>query len=174
MALAQAQRQARALDYSMTNGQQQQTNNVLPDAAYGPPGNRDRQGLSNGDTNVSVIVNNGLRNFSLATSLGSDPTSAAEVLLSSKYAPRKGSPKLVSAVAETRGEEGNTVLVYQFEYTVDRGEKAKPLQAISVVAGSRAGDAFITLTVVSTQEEWDSNPIVDERLRRVASSFKLV
>ena len=171
LALAQAQRQARVLDYSM----QQQSTNVLPDAAYGPPGRLDNQGLSNGDTNVSVIINKDVRNFSLASSsLGSDPTSAAEILLSSKYAPRKGMPKLISATKQVRGDENNQVPVYQFEYTVDRGEKAKPLRAISVVAGSKAGDAFVTLTVVSTMEEWDSKPVVDARLRRVADSFKLV
>lgn len=173
LALAQAQRQARVLDYSMQQNNQQSTN-VLPDAAYGPPGRLDSQGLSNGDTNVSVIINNGVRNFSLASSLGSDPTSAAETLLSSKFAPRKGLPKLVSAIEQVRGDENNKVPVYQFEYTVDRGEKYKPLRAISVVAGSKAGDAFVTLTVVSTMEEWDNKPVVDERLRRVASSFKLV
>ena len=187
LALAQAQRQARVLDYSMqqnnnnNNQQRRSTSNVLPDAAYGPPGRLDSQGLSNGDTNVSVIINNGVRNFSLASSLGSDPTTAAETLLSSKYAPRKGLPTLVSAMEQVRGggddddDEANKVPVYQFEYTVDRGEKYKPLRAISVVAGSQAGDAFVTLTVVSTMEEWDNNkPLVDERLRRVASSFKLV
>jgi len=177
LALAQAQRQAKALDYSMASSSSQQqgssNGNTLPDAAYGPPGRLDSQGLSNGDTNVSVIVNTGVRNFSLASSLGNDPKSAAEVVLSLSNNSRR---KLVSAVEERRGDDddGNGgVPVYIFEYTVDRGERAKPLRALSLVAGSRAGDAFVTLTVVSTEEEWE-NPRVEERLRKIAESFKLV
>lgn len=172
LALAQAQRQARALDFSMdSSGQHQQAQQqTLPDAAFGPPGRLDSRGLSNGDTNVSVIINNGVKNFSLSSSLGSDPTSAAEVLLSSKFGPRRP-VNLVSAFEERRGN--NDIPVYQFEYTVDRGEKAKPLRAISVVAGSLAGDAFVTLTVVSLDEDWEK-PLVDKRLRQVAKSFKLV
>eukprot|EP00571_Detonula_confervacea_P014646 CAMPEP_0172309080 /NCGR_PEP_ID=MMETSP1058-20130122/9478_1 /TAXON_ID=83371 /ORGANISM="Detonula confervacea, Strain CCMP 353" /LENGTH=394 /DNA_ID=CAMNT_0013021633 /DNA_START=187 /DNA_END=1371 /DNA_ORIENTATION=- len=178
LALAQAQRQARTLDYTMNSSdqrQQQQKQQTLPDAAYGPPGKLDSRGLSNGDTNVSVIINNGVQNFSLASALGADPTSAAEVLLSSKFGSRRP-VKLVSAFEERRGGDGdgnNSVPVYQFEYTVDRGEKAKPLRAISVVAGSLAGDAFVTLTIVSPEEDWEK-PLVDERLRQVAKSFKLV
>ena len=48
------------------------------------------------------------------------------------------------------------------------------MRAISVVAGSLRGDAFITLTVVSTKDEWDSIPEVNEKLRKVVDSFKLV
>lgn len=168
LALAQAQRQARVLDYSQTKS----STNVLPDAAYGPPGRLDNRGTSSGDRNVSVIVNNGVQNFSLS-SLGSDATSAAEVMLSSKFGPRSPTT-LVSAVEEQRGDDiNNRIPVYQFEYTVDRGEKGKPLRAISVVAGSRAGDAFVTLTVVSPEEDWEK-PLVNESLRRVVESFKLV
>ena len=42
------------------------------------------------------------------------------------------------------------------------------------MAGSADGKAFITMTVVSTNDEWETKPIVDERLRKVADSFKLV
>lgn len=56
---------------------------------------------------------------------------------------------------------------------MDRGDKFKPLHSISVVAGTAKGDAFVTLTVVSPDEEWEKR-LVDERLRRVAGSFKLV
>jgi len=56
---------------------------------------------------------------------------------------------------------------------IDRGERAKPLHAMSVVAGSSAGDAFVTMTVVSPEEEWEK-PTVAEKLRRIATSFKLV
>jgi len=168
LALAQAQRQSKALDYSMASSAQSKS--VLPDAAYGPPGRLDSQGLSNGDTNVSVIVNNGVRNFRLASLGNGDAISAAEAMLASRPRPTS----LVTAVEELRGRDDATLLpVYQFEYTVDRGEKAKQLRAISVVAGSAGGDAFVTLTVVSPDEEWEK-PGVGEKLRKIAQSFKLV
>jgi hypothetical protein len=168
LALAQAQRQARALDYSMSSPsspERRQQANVLPDAAYGPPGRLDDRGRSNGDTNVSVIINAGVQNFRLSSLGNGDPTSAAEFLLANRSRPAA----LVAAAEERRGGDA----VYRFEYTVDRGERARPLRAISVVAGSREGDAFVTLTVVSTEEEWE-RPLVGEGLRRVVESFKLV
>ena len=168
LALAQAQRQAKMLDYTMNNNSP--SNNVLPDAAYGPPGKRDREGLSNIDTNVSVIINTDVTNFSLESNLGNDPKVAAETLLSK----RKRPTTLLSAYKVLRGDDTNKIPVYQFEYTVDRGETMKDLHAISVVAGSADGKAFITMTVVSTNDEWETKPIVDERLRKVADSFKLV
>ena len=118
-----------------------------------------------------MIINNGVHNFSLASALGADA-----VLLSSKFGPRRP-VNLVTAFEERRGGDGdsgnNSTPVYQFEYTVDRGEKAKPLRAISVVASGLGGDAFVTLTIVSPDEDWEK-PIVNERLRQVAKSFKLV
>ncbi|KAL7548050.1 hypothetical protein ACHAWF_011337 [Thalassiosira exigua] len=172
LALAQARRRARTLDYSMSSGgpggrASSSSEAALPDAAYGPPGRLDDRGLSNGDTNVSVIVNAGVRDFRLASSLGADPGEAAEALLSKRRSPTA----LLAAREERRGPAG--LPVYQFEYTVDRGEGRSSLRAISVVAGSEAGDAFVTLTVVSPEAEWD-RPDVDARLRRVAESFKIV
>jgi len=168
LALAQAQRRAKDLDYSMGGGGK--PSSVLPDAAYGPPGKLDSRGLSNGDTNVSVIINNGVESFSLKRNLG-DPVAAAEILLSSKFGPRSPTT-LLTAVEERRGE--NNLPVYQFEYTIDRSEKGRPaLRAISVIAGSPNGDAFITLTVVSLNSEWHKADI-DYQLRNIAKSFKLV
>jgi len=165
LALAQAQRQAKVLDYNMSNQQQQQQ--VLPDAAYGPPGKKDTDGLSNRDTNVSIIINTDVTNFQLS-SLGIDAKSAAEQLLASRP-----NAQLISANEDTRGKDN--IPIYQFEYTVDRTSKGlASLRAISVVAGSLKGDAFITLTVVSTKDEWDSIPEVNEKLRKVVDSFKLV
>ena len=165
LALAQAQRQAKVLDYNMSNQQQQQK--VLPDAAYGPPGKKDTDGLSNRDTNVSIIINTDVTNFKLS-SLGNDAKSAAEQLLASRP-----NAQLISANEDTRGKDN--IPIYQFEYTVDRTSKGlSSLRAISVVAGSLKGDAFITLTVVSTKDEWDSIPEVNEKLRKVVDSFKLV
>ena len=165
LALAQAQRQAKVLDYNMSNQQQQQK--VLPDAAYGPPGKGDIDRLSNRDTNVSIIINTDVTNFKLS-SLGNDAKSAAEQLLASRP-----NAQLISANEDTRGKDN--IPIYQFEYTVDRTSKGlSSLRAISVVAGSLKGDAFITLTVVSTKDEWDSIPEVNEKLRKVVDSFKLV
>ncbi|EJK63898.1 hypothetical protein THAOC_15420, partial [Thalassiosira oceanica] len=154
LALAQAQRRARALDYSM---RQPSSSGVLPDAAFGPPGKRDGLGLSNEETNVSVIVNNDVSGFTLRT-LGDDAESAARSLLSK----RKRPTELVAACEEVRG--ANTP-VYQFEYTVDRGERYERLRAISVVAGSSAGDSFVTLTVVSADADWAREGARD-RLKR--------
>lgn len=164
LALAQAQRRAKVLDYSMKSDQM----GVLPDAAYGPPGKTDRQGLSNRETNVSVIIN-GVKDFTLKGTLGSDPQAAAEVLLSNKFGPRRPTT-LISSFEEVRGEKN--IPIYQFEYTVDRGDRAPPLRAISVIAGSLAGDAFVTLTVVSLDKAWTGQ--ADESLRRIAKSFKLL
>jgi hypothetical protein len=162
LALAQAQRRAKVLDYSMSSSDQM---GVLPDAAYGPPGKSDSQGLSNRETNVSVIVN-GVKDFSLNGTLGSDPKAAAEMLLSKRRRPTT----LISSFEEQRGE--NNIPIYQFEYTVDRGDKAPPLRAISVIAGSLDGDAFVTLTVVSLDGAWNGK--AGELLRQIAKSFKLV
>ncbi|KAK1747464.1 PsbP domain-containing protein [Skeletonema marinoi] len=164
LALAQAQRRAKVLDYSMKPDQM----GVLPDAAYGPPGKTDRQGLSNRETNVSVIIN-GVKDFTLKGTLGSDPKAAAEILLSNKFGPRRPTT-LISSFEEIRGE--NNIPIYQFEYTVDRGDRAPPLHAISVIAGSVAGDAFVTLTVVSLDRAWTGQ--ADDSLRQIAKSFKLV
>ena len=122
LALAQAQRQAKMLDYTMNNNSP--SNNVLPDAAYGPPGKRDREGLSNIDTNVSVIINTDVTNFSLESNLGNDPKVAAETLLSK----RKRPTTLISAYKVLRGDDTTKIPVYQFEYTVDRGETMKDLR----------------------------------------------
>ena len=142
---------------------------VLPDAAYGPPGKNDVDVLSNKDTNVSVIINR-VKDFSLKGTLGSDPKEAAEILLSSKFGPRRPTT-LISSVEEQRGGESG-LPIYQFEYTVDRGERAAPLRAISVIAGSPDGNAFVTLTVVSLDSAWVGQG--GERLRQIVKSFKLV
>ena len=128
LALAQAQRRARALDYSM---KQASPSGVLPDAAFGPPGKRDGLGLSNEETNVSVIVNNDVSGFTLKT-LGDDAESAARSLLSK----RKRPTELVAACEEVRGTD---TPVYQFEYTVDRGERYERLRAISLWPGAPRG-----------------------------------
>lgn len=161
LALAQAQRQARSLDLSMNSSIR---GGVLPDAAFGPPGKLDSQGLSNGDTNVSVIINSGVKNFSLRESLG-EPSAAAEKLISARI---RRPTTLLSAVEVQRGDSS----VYQFEYIVDRGEKAMPLRSISIIAGGLGGNSYVTLTVVSPAPEWDKPP-VDKKLRKIVNSFKV-
>lgn len=161
LALAQAQRQARALDLSMNANAR---TGVLPDAAFGPPGKLDSQGLSNGDTNVSVIINTGVKNFSLKESLG-EPLAAADKLILSRF---RRPTTLLSAAKVQHGD----LSVYQFEYIVDRGEKALPLRSISVIAGGIDGRSYTTLTVVSPSPEWDK-PTVDKMMRKIASSFKI-
>ena len=52
--------------------------------------------------------------------------------------------------------------------------QAITILAISVVAGSVDGRAFVTLTVVSTNDEWEKPSANESLLRRVAESFKLV
>jgi hypothetical protein len=162
LALAQAQRQAKSLDLSMNSNAR---GGVLPDAAFGPPGRLDNQGLSNGDSNVSVIINAGVKNFNLRESLG-EPSSAAEKLISARF---RRPTTLLSAEEIIRGES----TVYQFEYIVDRGEKNLPLRAISVIGGGVGGNSYITLTVVSPSPEWDK-PVVDKKLRKIADSLKLM
>lgn len=161
LALAQAQRQAKSLDFSMTSTPR---SGGLPDAAFGPPGKLDNQGLSNGDTNVSVIINSGMKGFNLKESLG-EPTDAAEKLISSRF---RRPTTLLSAVEIQRTESN----VYQFEYIVNRGEKVLPLRAISVIAVGLGGTSYITLTVTSPSPEWDK-PAVDEKLRKIVNSLKM-
>lgn len=165
--LAKAQRAVQPLDYSMRTQQPSRDSTTLPDAAYGPPGRLVNGVSESGDTNVSVIVSTGLRRFSLQGTLGS-PTSAAETLLRVSLAPA-GSGRvatLVDAVEDvSRG-------VYQFEYTVDRGDRGPPLRNISVIGASGSGDKLYTLTVVSPSKAWE-NPAYASKLRKIASSFHL-
>lgn len=135
--------------------------------AFGPPGRLNAKGVSEGDTNVSLIVNSGLRGFSLKGTLGS-PTSAAETLLRVSLAP-EGSGRIATLVNAFEDTTRNGL--YQFEYTVDRGQRGPPLRAISVIA-EKNGDTLITMTVVAPQREWD-DPIQKAKLERIASSFHL-
>jgi hypothetical protein len=137
--------------------------------AYGPPGRLDpRTGVSEqGDTNVSVIVSEGLNGFSLKGTLGT-PTEAAEKLLQFSLAPA-GSGRTATLL---RAEEDAERRVYQFEYDVVRGGGRPPLQAISVIAaGQPVGTQLLTLTVTAPRDTWATNPVLATKLRKIASSF---
>eukprot|EP00978_Attheya_sp_CCMP212_P004753 scaffold10422_cov55-Attheya_sp.AAC.1 len=163
--LAKIQQRTTPLDYHMRKSS---SSGKLPDAAFGPPGRFNEKGISQSDTNVSVLANRNMKNFTLRGILG-PPESAAETLLRVSLAP-EGSGRVATLVAACEEERGISS-VYQFEYTVDRGEKRKPLRAISVI-GARGGDTLITMTVVAPAKDWE-NPTYEAKLRRVAESFKL-
>ena len=136
--------------------------------AFGPPGRLNKRGVSEqGDTNVSVVVSSVMSGFSLKGTLG-DPTSAAQTLLRVSLAP-EGSGR--SATLLSAGED-SARQVYQFEYTVDRGDRGPPLRAISVIA-ARNSDAVVTLTVVAPSEDWRDENLAS-KLRKVANSFHVV
>lgn len=165
VALAKAQRQAKSLDYRITRSGASVT---VPDEAFGPPGRLNKRGVSEqGDTNVSVVVSSVMPGFSLKGTLG-DPTSAAQTLLRVSLAP-EGSGR--SATLLSAGED-SARQVYQFEYTVDRGDRGPPLRAISVIA-ARNSDAVVTLTVVAPSEDWRDENFA-RKLRKVANSFHVV
>jgi hypothetical protein len=166
--LAKAQRQTKSLDLKMSR---RDNTSTLPDAAFGPPGRLNKKGVSEqGDTNVSVIVSGGLSGFSLGKTLGS-PTDAAEKLLRVSIAP-PGSGRTATLVDAFEDSQRVGPSIYQFEYIVDRGEKGPPLRNISVIGGTRNGDKFVTLTVVAPEETW-KDPVMTEKLRKIATSFHL-
>jgi hypothetical protein len=173
--LAKAQRQTQSLDYTKTsrNNKSNRGEGTLPDAAFGPPGRLNKKGglvvSEQGDTNVSVIVSTGLTGFSLQGTLGTSPTRAAETLLSVSLAP-PGSGRVATLVDAVEDKNRG---VYQFEYTVDRGERGPPLRNISVIGAGQNGDTLVTLTVVAPLKDWTRDEAYAAKLRKVASSFHL-
>lgn len=164
--LIKQQQYVKRLDYSMSSPKP--SRQVIPDAAFGPPGILNSKGVSTSDTNVSIIASSTTPGFSLK-SLGA-PDEAAMKLLDSSIAP-PGSGKiatLISAVEEVR----NGVPLYQFEYRIEKGlERRVKLQSISVI--TERGGSLITLTVVAPVNNW-MNDDYSKSLRRIATSFQLL
>ena len=118
-----------------------------------------------GDTNVSVIVTDGMDNFSLTTLGG--PIEAANKLLQLSIAPT-GSGRtatLICAIEDTSRK------VYQLEFNVDRSLRGAPIKNISVIAATPQGDKLITLTVVAPLQLWETDAVLDRKCRKIASSF---
>lgn len=163
--LAKAQRRTQTLDYSMKRRDSQIT---LPDSAFGPPGRLNKKGVSeSGDTNVSVIVTSGLKDFSLQKNLRS-PQEGAEFLIRTSIAP-EGSGRVATLVDATEDPARNA---YQFEYIVERST-GPPLRNISIVAANPDGTSFYTLTVVAPNKQWEKADFA-AKLRKIPQSFHMV
>eukprot|EP00980_Cylindrotheca_fusiformis_P014542 scaffold3914_cov121-Cylindrotheca_fusiformis.AAC.11 len=166
--LAKAQQRIQPLDYSMTTTTNRRVPMQLPDSAYGPAGRLNKNGVSaSGDTNVSVLVNTGLKGFTLKGTVGATPQDAAEQLLKRSIAP-EGSGRTATLLDAFEDTNRN---VYQFEYILTRASGVE-LRNIAVIAASRTGDAFYTLTVVAPAKDWE-NEVVATKLRKIANSFHL-
>ena len=165
--LAKAQRNVQPLELQMKSQRSggRGGSTTLPDAAYGPPGRLNVKGVSeSGDTNVSVILTDGMRNFSLQTLGG--PSEAANKLLQLSVAP-EGSGRIATLVSAIEDTSRN---VYQLEFNVDRGTRGVPIKNISVIAATPQGDKLITLTVVAPLQLWETE-VFDRKCRKIASSF---
>lgn len=185
--LAKVQSRVRKLDYAMESRtlanredgvaekRRSAPSNIIPDSAFGPPGNLNKRGVSEqGDTNVSVIATPVRKGFTLENTLG-DPKSAAETLLKVSLAP-EGSGRTATLldacqVDRSSGESSQSFL-YRFEYVVDRGSRGVPLRAISIIAEQNR-DTLITFTVVAPSSDWEDSAEY-AKFQNVASSFKLI
>jgi len=178
--LAKIQRRSGNLDYGM-----QKKSNVgasIPDVAYGPPGYFTEKGISQSDTNLSILATElgGTGSNISLKALGS-PQECAEKLLRLSLTP-EGSGKvgtLLAAGEEIRGASTSESTnaspsassnVYTLEYRVDRGEKGVPLRAISVIS-IQDKNTLITMTVVAPAKDWTGD--YEMQLRKMAESFKL-
>lgn len=169
--LLKQQQIVKRLDYTMSSSSissSSSSSQLIPDAAFGPPGKLNSKGVSQSDTNVSIIVSTSTQQgLSLSKILGPSPEIAANTLLDNSIAP-PGSGRtatLISAIEENR----NNVPLYQFEYIIDKG--TKKLQSISVI--TVRGSDLITLTVVSPMNDWENGDYA-KNLRKIANSFKLL
>jgi PsbP len=133
--------------------------------AFGLPGRLDSRGVSQGDTNVSVIRTDLGRDFSLSAIMKS-PVEGASILLDKFLAP-VGSGRTATLLDASQRDDG----IYQFSYRVQRQQSGSSpnLQAISVLAQKQG--VLITLTVVAPEQDWSGE--FGSALARVTSSFHL-
>lgn len=177
--LAKAQRRSMSLDYSMRKS----PSSVLPDAAFGPPGNLLKENTA-GDTNVSIIRTLAPANFDLrqvmtssSSSNTDDPTMGAQFLLQNFLAGNGRKVTLLSVDSDTNDKTIGKTTSYRLSYRVDRGETRAPLQAVSIIAqkyGSvttTAGSTLFTITVVAPVEAWQSE--FSTKLNKIADTFVL-
>ncbi|GAX22947.1 hypothetical protein FisN_24Lh242 [Fistulifera solaris] len=158
--LAKAQRRTQPLDYRM----RQTSGGTLPDSAFGPPGRLDNRGVSQGDTNVSVIQSPFSPGFSLRDTMKTPSEGALFLLNNSIARPESGRKATLLDASERNG-------VYQFEYRVDPGGGRPPLRSISVLA--QAKQFLYTMTVVAPEKDWTSSTVYESKLRKIAESFHL-
>lgn len=179
--LAKAQRRSKSLDYSL-QGPSKSTS-ILPDAAFGPPGNLLNDNSSKGDTNVSVIRTPAPANFDLSqvmmkSSESDDATAGAEFLLQNFLAGKGRQVSLLSVdSSNSSASPTSRSSSYRFSYRVNRGESRAPLQAVSIIAQKyasnlKADSTLLTFTVVAPVASWESD--FRKKLDKVADSFVLL
>ena len=180
--LAKVQRRSMSLDYSMRT----KSNAVLPDAAFGPPGNLLNSDSAAGDTNVSIIKTPAPAQFDLRQVMtpnqSDDPASGVQFLLQNFLAGKGRQVTLLSVSGDNASDRSSSS--FRFSYRVDRGESRAPLQAISIIAQKYAssdgassavaaggGGELFTFTVVAPVSTWGSD--YASKLEKVADSFRL-
>jgi len=172
--MAKAQRRSRSLDYSKGSRNRAAGATTLPDAAFGPPGNRlmDNRSAAAADTNVSVISTPTPPNFRLRQIMG-EASVGAQFLLDKFLAPAgSGRTATLLSVSESTSLMADQTLYYRFAYTIDRGERGVPLQSISIVAQQGTKSEFVCFTVVAPRETWETD--FRAKLDKIADSFRLV
>ena len=188
--LAKAQQRSVPLDYSMrSSSNAKPTASVLPDAAFGPPGNllQDKR-ISAADMNVYIIRTPAPANFDLRQIMmnsendNDDPTAGAQLLIKNFLAGKGRQVTLLSVdnpeIRPQHERPKTPSSSYRFSYRVDRGETRVPLQAISIIAqkyyaqeSKGIGSVLFTFTVVAPVAVWESDFAV--KLQKIADSFIL-
>jgi hypothetical protein len=138
--------------------------------AFGPPGNRvNSNAAAASDTNVSLIRTDTPPNFDLRRVMG-EPVVGAQFLLQNFLAPAgSGRTATLLSVDESSTGVGGRAS-YRLAYTIERGDRGVPLQAIAIIAQGRA--TLVTMTIVAPVETWKTD--FAPKLYKMADSFRLV
>jgi 4-hydroxyphenylpyruvate dioxygenase-like putative hemolysin len=97
-----------------------------------------------------------------------EPVAGAEFLLKNFLAPAgSGRQATLLSVDETADAAGRAS--YRLAYTIERGDRGVPLQAIAIIAQGRA--TLVTMTVVAPVETWKTD--FAPKLYKMADSFRL-